>query len=143
MTGTRTPPRPAPSVRRPIVAGIVVLAVLAVVFGLGIGSVTRESAFVDAVTIDNPTVYNLQVDVAAPGDGPALALGTVPREGGRSFEQVVDQGDLWVFRLTFGGEDAGRIEVPRPQLEQDGWKVAVPAGVGARLAAAGHPPSAL
>ena len=142
MTGTRTPPRPAPSIRRPVILGAVVLAVLALAFGIGVGSLTEESGFVDQVTVDNPTLYNLQVDVGAPGDGPVLALGSAPREGSRTFEQVVDQGDRWVFRLSFGADEVGEIVVPRTQLERDGWKVTVPAEVGHRLAETGYPPSA-
>lgn len=142
MTGTRTPPRPAPSIRRPVLLGVAALAVLAAAFGIGVGSVTEESGFVDQVTIDNPTLYNIQVDVGAPGDGPVLALGTAPREGSRTFEQVVDQGGRWVFRLSFGGDEVGEIVVPRAQLESDGWKVTVPAEVGRQLAETGFPPSA-
>lgn len=142
MTGLRTPPRPVPSIRRPLVVGVVALAVVAAAFGIGVGSLTRGAAFVAQVTIDNPTPYDLQVDVGGPGRGGILALGTVPRDGSRSFEQVVDQGSRWVFRLSFGGKDVGEVVVPRPQLEKDGWRVAVPAAIGQDLAAAGHAPSA-
>ncbi len=140
MTGTRTPSRPAPPIRRPVVLGVLALAAVAAAVGIGVGSITRGSAFVERITVDNPTLYNLQVDIGAPGEGQVLAVGTVPREGSRQFHQVVDQGERWVFRLSFGVEEVGEIEVPRPQLEQDGWKVAVPPDGGRRLADAGHPP---
>ena len=142
MTGLRTPPRPAPALKKPLLLGLAALAALAVAFGVGVGSLTEGSAFVAEVTVDNPTVYNLQVDVGSPGEEQLLALGTVGREGTRSFEQIVDQGERWVFHLTFGGEDAGEVEVPRAELENDGWRVQVPAAVGQRLADAGYPPSA-
>lgn len=142
MTGLRTPPRPAPSIRRPVVLGLVVLTALAVAFGIGVGSITRGSAFVPRVTVDNPTRYNIQVDVGAPGEDQVLAVGTVPRDGSRTFEEVADQGERWVFRLSFGGEDVGQIVVPRLQLEKDGWRIAVPAEVGQRLADAGYAASA-
>jgi hypothetical protein len=142
MTGLRTPSRPVPSIRRPVVLAVVALAVVAVAFALGVGSVTRESAFVPTVAVDNPTPYNLQVDVAVPGEGDVLALGTVPREGSRRFEQVVDLGERWLFRFSFGGEAVGEVVVPRARLEHDGWRLEVPAGVGQELADAGHPPSA-
>lgn len=143
MTGLRTPSRPAPPVRRPVVLGLLALAVVAAAVGIGVGSITRGSGFVDRITIDNPTLYNLQVDVGKPDGGRVLGVGTVPREGSRQFEQVVDQGARWVFRLSFGGEEVAEIVVPRPQLEEDGWKIAVPSDVGRQLADAGHPPSAL
>ncbi len=142
MTGLRTPSRPVPSVRRPMLLGVAALAVLAAALGIGVGSVTREAGFVARITVENPTQFNLQVDAGAPGEDEVVALGSVPREGTRSFEQVVDQGERWVFRLSFGGEDAGEVVVPRPQLEKDGWRVVVPAGIGQALADAGHPPSA-
>lgn len=142
MTGLRTPSRPVPSIRRPVVLGVVALAVVAVAFGIAVGSLTREAAFVAQVTVENPTPYNLQVDLGASEEGRVLELGTVPRESSRSFEQVVDQGAQWVFRLSFGGKDVGEVVVPRRQLEEDGWRVAVPGSIGRDLAEAGHPPSA-
>lgn len=142
MTGIRTPSRQAPSIGRPVVLGLLALAVVAAALGIGVGSVTRQSGFVERITVDNPTLYNLQLDVGDPGDGRVLAVGAVPREGSRSFEQVIDQGERWVFRLSFGGEEVDEIVVPRPQLEKDGWKIAVPPDVGRRLADAGFPPSA-
>ncbi len=142
MTGLRTPPRPVPLMRRPVVIGLLALAAVAVAFGIGVGSMTRESALVAAVTVDNPTPYNLQVDVAAPGGEEVVELGTVPREGSRAFEQVVDQGGQWAFRLTFGGREVGEIVVSRAQLEEAGWRVSVPGDVARALAEAGHPPSA-
>ena len=142
MTGLRTPSRPVPSVRRPMLLGVAALAVLAAAFGVAVGSLTRGAGFVPRITVENPTPFNLQVDAGAGGDDDILALGSVPREGSRVFEQVVDQGERWVFRLSFGGEDVGEVVVPRPQLEKDGWRVVVPAGIGSALAEAGHPPSA-
>ncbi|MDP8937999.1 MAG: hypothetical protein M3O23_09785 [Actinomycetota bacterium] len=143
MTGLRTPSRPVPSIRRPVLAGVAALAVVAAAFGIGVGSVTRDAGFVPRITVENPTLFNLQVDAGAPGAEEVLALGTVPREGSRTFEQVVDQGDRWVFGLSFGGQDVGEVVLPRSQLEQDGWKVVVPAAIGQALVDAGNRPSAL
>ncbi len=142
MTGLRTPPRPAPSLKTPLLLGILALAVLAAILGIGVASLTEGKVLVPRVTVDNTTVYNLQVDVGAPGSDQRLGLGTVRREGSRTFEQVLDQGDRWVFHLSFAGDDVGHVEVPRTQLERDGWRVQVPNAVGHTVAEDGHPPSA-
>lgn len=141
MTGLRTPSRPAPWMTRPVFLGVVALAVFAAVLGVSVSSLTRGPAFVERITMENPTPYNLQVVVGAPGDE-ALDLGTVPREGSRTFEQVPDQGESWVFALSFG-QGVGEVVVQRQQLETDRWRVTIPAGIGQELGNAGYPPSAI
>jgi len=126
---------------RPVLLGVVALAVFAAVLGVSVSSLTRSPAFVERITMENPTPYNLQVVVGAPGEE-ALDLGTVPREGSRTFEQVPDQGQSWVFGISFGGQDVGEVVVQRQQLETD-WRVTIPAGIGQELDRAGYPPSAL
>jgi hypothetical protein len=109
---------------------------------LGARLIGREPSFVREVTIENPLVYKVNVDVrGADGDGWS-ALGTVRRETAKTVEQVVDQGPTWTIRFTYGGELGGELKVDRRQLERDGWRVTVPAEVGARLRQAGLRPSA-
>ena len=142
MTGLRAPSKPAPWLTRPVLLTLVALAVLAAALGISVSLATRGPAFVDRITIENPTLYNVQVDVGAPGEV-VVDLGAVPRGGSRTFEQVLDQGERWVFRLSFGGQDVGEVDVQRDQLETDRWRVTIPAAIGRELGNAGHPPSAL
>ncbi len=135
--------RPRSSQSLPAVAAVVawttlVLSPLLLVSGLTAG----EPSFVPEVTVDNPLVYKVNVDVKpADGDGWS-SLGTVRRETSKTVEQVVDQGPTWTFRFTYGGEPGGEMTVSRSELRTGGWRVTVPPEVGDRLRQAGLRPSA-
>lgn len=68
-----------------------------------------------------------------------VAVGTVQRATTSTFEEIVDQGDAWIFRFSTQGEDSGELQVARQQLERDGWRIRVPAEVGEQLAVEGVP----
>jgi hypothetical protein len=102
---------------------------------------TRAPGVVDQVTIENQDVHNLEIDVGDADRGLWLGLGTATREASRTFESVIDQGDTWVFRFLYGGVDGGELVVSRDNLEDNRWRVRVPAEVGARLTQAGLAPS--
>jgi hypothetical protein len=142
MTPTLTRPRPA-QLRRAgrgllVAGGVAILAVATAALVPGM----RLPHFVRRVTIVNPTVYRMEVEVSrGPGDG-WLDLGGISRESRRNVNEVVDQGERWVFRFRHGGADAGQLAVSRAELARDGWRITVPRHVGERLAAAGTPPSA-
>ena len=133
--------RPAPTRR----AGTVLALVLAVVAGLAAAAflldAMRSPSFVKQVTVENPTVYNLEVDVSDGRRG-WVGLGTVAREETQAFLEVLDHGDTWVFRFAYGGVEGGEVAVRREELARNRWRVRVPDGVRARLAAAGLEPSA-
>ncbi len=143
---TKTQPRPTP-LRSPhqaigLFLGVAVLAVLIVAPSLA------PATFVPAVTIDNVTPFDVNVDLAAGGgsdsgrSGGWFHLGTVGREAANVLEEVTDPGPTWVFRFTYGGVEAGEVTVPRSELRDAGWQLAVPAAVGEALVAAGFVASA-
>ena len=68
-------------------------------------------------------------------------LGSVGRRT-RMVEEVVDQGDEWVFRFAYGGVQAGEIVMPRAELAKEGSKITVPPAVPDRLREAGVSESA-
>lgn len=140
MSSVLTPPRPT---RRHPVTPVVLLVGLAA--ALALFALVRWAipsvSFVDHVTVVNPTLYALDVEVSGAGDHGRVGLGTVPRESTARFDEVVDQGHRWVFRFTSGGEPGGEVKVSRRQLEADRWRLRVPQEVGDRLRTAGLPPS--
>jgi len=101
----------------------------------------RGPEFVDRVTIANQTAFYVDVDVAG-SDGRVLALTYVPAGDTKAVRGVIDQGDVWVFRFSYGGTDAGTLRLERTRLEQRDWKVEIPEEVAERLDRAGHEPSA-
>jgi hypothetical protein len=112
-------------------AGIAVIAMLAWIL--------RAPAFVDRVTVSNSTRYDINVDVAA-SDGRRLDLAYVEAGGSVAVRGVVDQGDRWTFRFSYGGTEAGRVSVDRARLERGDWTVEIPPRVEMRLDAAGYEP---
>ena len=137
--GIESPPVPTPArtVRVGLVATVAVVVALAVLATL----LSRGPSYVPRLTIDNPTLYQVQVHVLPPGENATLALGAPPREQIHTVEQVIDQGAAWEFRFSYGRHDAGSITVSRDQLERDGWRITVPPEVGERLREAGFTPS--
>ena len=125
-------------------------AVLGLVLALAVGAtVVAELAprlavprHIATLRVVNPTVYQVNLDVADGDDGPWLDLGTFNREASKTVEQVGDQGRRWVFRLSSGGVDAGRFVVARSALERAGWTLRIPQSAGDRLREAGLAPSA-
>jgi hypothetical protein len=101
--------------------------------------VVRGPAFVDQMTITNPTAFDVDVDVAGT-DRRRLNLAYVDSGGSVVVRDVIDQGDTWIFRFSYGGTHAGSLRVDRARLARDGWRVEIPARVEMRLDAAGYPP---
>ena len=141
MTRTSTETRTTPSRRRHtggLLAAVVggMAAVVLAASGLSPGS------FVERVTIENPTGYHLNVELAAAGARGSVDLGTAGRNTTMVVEQVFDPGSRWVLRLSYAGTSAGELAVSRSDLQGAGWRVEIPPGVGERLRSEGFPPSA-
>jgi hypothetical protein len=135
--------RPRSSRRPSALGGLAASAALVVIPVLLVGRlIAAEPSFVSEVTVVNPLVYKVNVDVRGPVDDGWSGLGTVRRETTKTVEQVVDQGATWTFRVTYGGEVGGEVTVGRAQLEAVGWRVTIPPEVGERLRQAGLMPSA-
>lgn len=143
MTPTATRPLPARARVRPTWLLAAVLGALALVAVLvALAPAFRSEAPVARVTIDNPTVYSVNVEVSSRGDGDWLDLGAIGREGTKTVEQVTDQGNRWTFRFSYAGVDGGQVTVARADLAAAGWRLTIPETVGQRLHDAGLFPSA-
>jgi hypothetical protein len=106
-------------------AAIVVMLVLAAAF-----AAVRGPAFVDHVTIDNRSDSEVHVVVRSSDGGGALGLAVVDPDRSTRLDEILDQGDTWEFELSRGRADLGVITVTRAELEDNGWKVVIPASVG-------------
>lgn len=96
--------------------------------------------FIERITVMNPTVYDIGIEVTGRDRDGWVAVGTARRESTSVFEAILDQGDVWIFRFSAQGRDGGELRVPRHQLEADAWTVAIPEEVGRKLAEQGAPP---
>lgn len=99
-------------------------------------------AFVDQISFDNPTVYDLSIEVTGADRRGWLAIGTARRQEATTFEEIADQGEVWIFRFAGQGQGGGELRVNRSDLERSGWKVAIPERVGEELRAKGAAPPA-
>jgi hypothetical protein len=124
------------------------LAVIAAVVGLaaavGLTSLVGMSSgpkTVGRITFENPTAYALDIEVSSGATSGWTSAGSVRQKSTAEVTEVIDQGDVWVFRFDSQGASGGELRLSRTELEAAGWRVSIPAEVGARLAAAGAPPT--
>jgi hypothetical protein len=120
----------------------VVIVVLAAAVGLTslIGQSSGPKT-IARITFENPTPYALDVEVGSGTAGGWTSAGSVRQQSTAEVSEVIDQGDVWVFRFDSQGESGGELRLSRTELEAAGWRVSIPADVGTRLANAGAPPS--
>ncbi len=97
-------------------------------------------AFVDQVTIVNDTGYSADVEVSGRTRDRWLGLATVGAESTHTVEQVIDQGEVWIFRFDYVGKHQEEVEIPRRELEREGWTIRVPQTFEQRLRELGVPP---
>jgi hypothetical protein len=134
MSQVLTEPAPPASRRAaPVARGVVVLIVAAAMIALGLWLV-RDPVFVDRVQVRNSTGYDLNVDVTGSDRDGWLPISVATGDGNvTTTDDVVDQGDTWIFRFNYAGYPAGELRVPRSKLEDANWRVAVPNAVAKRL----------
>jgi hypothetical protein len=134
------PPQAAPTRLGRNVVALLVGGLVAAAVILGVSSALEGPDRVDRVTIDNPTPYPLEVEVAGSGGGARLALGPVASGERHAFASVVDQGDRWVVHVTSARSDGGEFAVSRTALERADWVITIPDDVTTKLGAAGATP---
>lgn len=119
-------------------AGLAVAAALALASIVDLGG---GRATVARLVYENPTDYALDVEVSSGSGEGWTSAGFVGRRSTGVAEEVVDQGDVWVFRFRSQGATGGELRLTRSELDAARWTVAIPADVGRRLAEAGAPPT--
>ena len=87
--------------------------------------------------IDNPSKFDLWVAVTSGGHDGWMGVGSSRRNTTTRFDDVIDQGDVWIFRFSAQAESATEVRVTRSELESAGWQLTVPAGVSDDLRAQG------
>lgn len=136
--------RPDTSIRVHQRLGVGVAAlVVALAAAVGLTSLVGLSSgpgTVARITFENPTPYALDIEVSG-GHGGWTSAGSVRQNSTADVKEVIDHGDVWVFRFDSQGASGGELRLSRTELEASGWRVSIPAEVGARLAGAGAPPN--
>ena len=88
---------------------------------------------VDRITISNPTAYVIDVEVTDRARDGWLPVAIVQARSEHVAPDVIDQGEVWVFRFLHWGDPVGEFSPTRAELERNGWRVEVPAEVEERL----------
>lgn len=101
---------------------------------------STETSFIERISFENPTVYDLSIEAGGPDRDGWLEIATARREATTVAEEVLDIGDVWVFRFSAQGESGGELRLTRAQLASDGWRVRIPERVGEQLQAVAAPP---
>jgi hypothetical protein len=96
---------------------------------------------VDEITIANPTSYDIAVEVTGPARESWLPVAIVQAGTEDATNDVLDQGEVWVFRFLHWGEPLTELSLTRAELERNGWRVDIPADLEERLQQLGRPPS--
>ena len=108
---------------------------VATAFGLAF---LQPPATVRRVSIENTSEYNIGIEVhGASGGWTDLASA-----GGQSTterHEVVDHGDVWIFRFTSQGRQAGELRISRADLRAAGWTIQIPAATVHELMDTGTP----
>jgi hypothetical protein len=99
-----------------------------------------DVSFVDSITIVNDTEYSAESEVTGADRDGWLGLTLVPQRTTTTVEEVVDQGETWIFRFDYVGKYEEEIEVSRRELEQNDWTIEVPPSFAQHLRDLGVPP---
>ena len=95
--------------------------------------------FVERIVVVNDTAYATYVDVRGQSGG-WLGLAPAPAGASTDVRKVIDQGESWEFRFSYGTHDPVVVEVSRSELVDADWRVEVPAELEESLRDAGVPP---
>lgn len=96
--------------------------------------------FADRVTVINQTEFPASVAVAGVERDEWLGLGRAQQKGSQAFTEVIDQGEVWVFRFGYIDRHQVEMEMSREELANAGWRVQVPASFADELRRMGFEP---
>jgi len=133
------PPGIARRVRSSRVAAIAAVLAISVATVVGLDRfVFNDPTFIERVSIENASGYDIQVAVAGEDSG-SMPLGVALQHCVTTFHLVIDQGDVWRIAFRTQGRDGGDVLVDRASLERDAWRYGIPDFVVTKLQAAGAP----
>jgi hypothetical protein len=100
-------------------------------------------SFVDEITFVNQTDYPAHVEVSDASRQSWLNLTIAERDEETTVRNVIDWGDVWVFRFDYAGQHEEEIEISRSELIRAEWTIEVPQSFGESLQRLGIEPPPL
>jgi hypothetical protein len=116
-----------------------VIAVLILAMIVPLSRIAFQPNYIKSISFENPSAYDLNVEVSDAGRTGWMAVATARRNGTTVAQDIYDIGSDWVFRFTAQGQAGGEVRVTRSDLAGDGWHLRIPEGIGAQLQAKGAP----
>ena len=132
--------RRRPSLRDVLDSNLAALVISGAVAVL-VSPLLNGPAFVDEVSVVNPSEYDIGVQVAGGERDGWMNLGTAAKRSTKATAEVIDQEGIWVFRFAAQGRQGGEFRVTRGDLQKAGWSIEVPAEVIGHLRQLGAGPS--
>jgi hypothetical protein len=108
------------------------VAALAIALFIPVASTLHTGTFVDHVRIANPSKFDVEVDVTTAANDGWMGLGTAINRNTTVFDEVYDQGAIWIFRYRALDQHT-EVRMTRADLERAGWTVRIPDDFAARL----------
>ena len=140
MTASRSTPRSRPGWWRFRWVPLGVVAFLIGAFMVSQLNVASPRT-IAKVTLENHSVYDVHITATGADRDGVTSVGIAPARSATEIDDVIDQGDVWIFHFDGQARDGGEIQITRRELADHGWKVVIPDAVAARLRAAGAAPS--
>jgi hypothetical protein len=101
----------------------------------------RGVEYTERLVIENPTEFDLLVELKGAARPGWLTLGVAEARDTSVHEDLIDMGNTWVFRFSYGGRDLGQVRASRAELAEDKWRFQIPDRVADRLRADNVPAS--
>jgi len=140
MNPVAAKPRPTPVQSRRLLTVIVGIAAGVAAF-MAVASALRLPPHIGTVVMSNPHEWHVDVQVTSPHRKGSLPMGCVERNTTKSFGEVLDHGDTWVFQFSYGEVGGGRLVTSRSDLQRAQWKITIPDECAQRMHKAGASPS--
>lgn len=121
-----------------MIAGRFSAAVVGACLLLG-GASCSGGSFVDE-TIVNDTEYSANVDVTEKERDGWLSLTVVEPQSTATVEEIIDQGEVWIFRFAYVDRHEEDVQISRRELEENNWTIEVPPSFEQRLRDLDVPP---
>ncbi|HEU5308606.1 MAG TPA: hypothetical protein VFW97_14865 [Acidimicrobiia bacterium] len=112
---------------------LIALVVVGVLLCAAMAYELRDPKVVSRLTLENPSGLDVNVSVQPSPSGSRLVLPTVGANSTATSDDVLDQGDEWLFSFSSGGVDGGTLRVSRAKLAAGDWRVEIPESVVQRL----------
>jgi hypothetical protein len=116
-------------------------ALVVATWSVSVNRLLVDVAHIDRLTVVNPTAYDIGVEVTDGDRDGWLTLGDAHDRTATSFEEVLDQGKVWILRFAEG--EASELRLTREELERADWRVELPVETESRLRPRWGPPERL